>query len=153
MAYSPIAFTAANYRDYKFNWLKAYEPGTTTPKVMATDLTLGTLIAKAEINIDGFIISAGGALITPYIDNSYDLWLFPTEALADANDTNSALRLADNITGAASAGEAGGPILQFDQVISESFTVSAGSNALSISPTIANGAVVTVPVNSVYVIL
>jgi len=102
MAYSPIAFTAANYRDYKFNWLKAYEPGTTAPKVMATDSTLGTLIAKAEINIDGFIISAGGALITPYIDGSYDLWLFPTEAEADANDTSSALRLADNITGAIS---------------------------------------------------
>ena len=103
MAYSPIAFTAANYRDYKFNWLKAYEPGTTTPKVMATDSTLGTLIAKAEINIDGFIISAGGALITPYIDGSYDLYVFPTGAEADANDTSSALRLADNITGSSEA--------------------------------------------------
>ena len=106
MAYSPIAFTAANYRDYKFNWVKAYEPGTTTPKVMATDSTLSIFIAKAEVNIDGFIISAGGALITPYVDGTYDLYMFPTEAEADANDTSSALRLADNITGAADLAEA-----------------------------------------------
>lgn len=99
MAYSPIAFTAANYRDYKNWWLKAYEPSTTTPKSIATDSTLATLIAKAELNKDGFIVSAGGALIIPYIDDAYDLWLFPTEAEADANDTSNALRLADNITG------------------------------------------------------
>jgi hypothetical protein len=103
MAYSPIAFTAANYRDYKNYWLKAYEPGSTTPKVIATDSTLGTLIAKAQINVDGFIISSGEALITPYVDGSYDLWLFPTAAEADANDTSSALRLADNITGSSEA--------------------------------------------------
>tara|TARA_R110000772_G_scaffold268735_1_gene398398 strand:+ start:3074 stop:4984 length:1911 start_codon:yes stop_codon:yes gene_type:complete len=101
MAYSPIAFTAANYRDYKFNWIKAYEPGTTTPKVMATDGTLATLIAKAEINVDGFIVSAGGALIIPFIEGSYDLYMFKKEADADANDTSEAVRLADNIKGAA----------------------------------------------------
>ena len=101
MSYSPIAFTAVNYKDYKFNWLKAYESGTTTPKSMATDPTLGTLIAKAQISVDGFIISASGALITPLIDDSYDLWLFPTEAAADANDTSSALRFANDATGVA----------------------------------------------------
>ena len=101
MAYSPIAFTAVNYRDYKFNWLKAYEPGTTTPKAMGTDSTLGALISKAQVNIDGFFVSAGGTLITPYVDGTYDLWLFPTEAEAEANDTSSALRLADAVTGAA----------------------------------------------------
>ena len=99
MAYSPIAFTAPNYRDYKNEWIKAYEPGTTTPKDMATDSTLMTFIAKAQLNQDGFIVSAGGALIIPYIDGAYDLWLFPTEAEADANDTSNALRIADNITG------------------------------------------------------
>ena len=99
MAYSPIAFTAPNYRDYKNEWIKAYEPGTTTPKNMATDSTLATFIAKAQLNQDGFIVSAGGALIIPYIDGAYDLWLFPTEAEADANNTSNALRLADNIVG------------------------------------------------------
>lgn len=101
MAYSPIAFTAPNYRDYNNWWLKAYEPGTTTPKPegMATDSTLTTFIAKAQLSADGFIISAGGALIIPYIDGTYDLWLFPTEAEADANDTSNALRFADKVTG------------------------------------------------------
>jgi pectate lyase len=102
MAYSPIAFTAPNYRDYKNNWIKAYEPGTTTPKAMATDSTLGTLIAKAQLNIDGFIVSAGDALIIPYIDGAYDLWLFPSEAEADSNDTSNAIRLADNVIGSVS---------------------------------------------------
>ena len=104
MAYSPISFIASNYRDYKNNWLKAYEPGTTTPKVMATDSTLSTLISKAELNIDGFIVSAGQALIIPYIDGFYDLWLFPTEPEADANDTSNALRVADNLIGVNGAG-------------------------------------------------
>lgn len=99
MAYSPISFIASNYRDYKYQWLKAYEPGTTTPKVMATDSTAATTIAKAQLNINGFIVTAGSALFIPFIDGAYDLWLFPTEAQADANDTSSALRLADNITG------------------------------------------------------
>jgi len=66
---------------------------------MATDSTLATFIAKAQLNKDGFIVSAGGALIIPYIDGAYDLWLFPTEAEVDANDTSNALRIADNITG------------------------------------------------------
>lgn len=97
MAYAAIAFIAPNFRDYKNEWIKAYEPGTTTPKAMATDSTLGTLIAKAQLNADGFIVSASGALIIPYIDGSYDLWLFPSEAEADTNDTSNALRLADNV--------------------------------------------------------
>lgn len=99
MAYSPIAFTAPNYRDYKNEWIKPYEPGTTTPKAMATDSTIATLISKAQLNKDGFIVSAGDALIIPYIDGAYDLWLFPTAAEADSNDTSNALRIADNITG------------------------------------------------------
>jgi hypothetical protein len=106
MAYSPIAFTAANYRDYKNYWLKAYEPGTTTPVVMATDSTLSTFISKSEVNVDGFLISAGNALIIPHVNGTYDLWLFPTEVEAEANDTSNALRLADSITGAADLAEA-----------------------------------------------
>ena len=100
MAFSPIAFTAPNYRDYKNDWVKAYEPGTTTPKVFALESDGGTQVAKLEINKDGFLVSAGAALVIPYIDGAYDLWMFPTEAEADANDTSNALRIADNITGA-----------------------------------------------------
>ena len=101
MAYSPIAFTAPNYRDYNNDWLKAYEPGTTTPKVMALEANGGTPVAMLQLNADGFIVSAGNALVIPYINGAYDLWLFPTSTAAAANDTSNAVRLADNITGVA----------------------------------------------------
>jgi hypothetical protein len=97
MAYSPIALVAPNYRDYKNEWLKAYEPGTTTPKIIALDSGATITVAKVQLNADGFLKSASGTLVIPYIDGSYDLWLFPTEAEADANDTINAEKLADNI--------------------------------------------------------
>jgi len=99
MALSPIAFIAPNYRDFKTYWLKAYSPGTTTPKTMALDSAGVVTVAKMELNKDGFLESAGGALVIPYIDGFYDAWLFPTEAEADANDTINAERVADNIIG------------------------------------------------------
>ena len=97
MAYFAIAFIAPNYRDYKNQWLKAYEPGTTTPKSMALDSAAAVTVAKLQLNADGFLKSAGDALVIPYIDGAYDLWLFPTSAEADANDTSSAVRVADDI--------------------------------------------------------
>ena len=97
MAYFAIAFIAPNYRDYKNQWLKAYEPGTTTPKAMALDSAAATTVAKLQLNADGFLKSAGDALVIPYIEGAYDLWLFPTSAEADANDTSSAIRVADDI--------------------------------------------------------
>ena len=97
MAYFAIAFIAPNYRDYKNQWLKAYEPGTTTPKSMALDSAASVTVAKLQLNADGFLKSAGDALVIPYIEGSYDLWLFPTSAEADANDTSSAIRVADDI--------------------------------------------------------
>lgn len=66
---------------------------------MAIDSAGGTAIAKSELNADGFPTTAGGTIIILFIDGAYDLWLFPTEADADANDTTNALRLADNLTG------------------------------------------------------
>lgn len=100
MSFSPIAFIAPNYRDYKNEWLKAYEPGTTTPKTMSLDSIGTTLVAKLQLNKDGFIVSAGGALVIPYIDGPYDLWLFPSDVEADNNDTSNALRVADDIINA-----------------------------------------------------
>lgn len=97
MAFSLIAFISPNYRDNKNEWLKAYEPGTTTPKAMALDSGGVTQVAKLQLNADGFLVSAGDALVIPYIDGSYDLWLFPTDAEADANNTTNAIRLADDI--------------------------------------------------------
>ena len=105
MAYFAIAFIAPNYRDYKNQWLKAYEPGTTTPKAMALDSAAATTVAKLQLNADGFLKSAGDALVIPYIEGAYDLWLFPTSAEADANDTSSAVRVADDINASGSGGE------------------------------------------------
>jgi hypothetical protein len=102
MSYAPIAYTIPQYENYPNYWMKAYNQGTTTPKTggMATDSTGGTTAAKYELNANGFPVTAGAALIIPYINGSYDLWLFPTEAEADANDTSSAIQIADNILGA-----------------------------------------------------
>ncbi len=100
MAFSPISFVAINYDGFKNYWLKAYEQGETTPLPMALESDGGTQVAKLEVNKDGFLESAGGALVIPYIDSAYDLFLFPTEAEADANNTTNAEQVADNITGA-----------------------------------------------------
>lgn len=104
MAFSPIAFVAPNYRDYKEYWLKAYIPDTTTPKAMALDSETSILVAKAQLNKDGFIVSDGGALVIPYIEGVYDLWLFPTATDADNNNTASAIRVAENMTAIGSDG-------------------------------------------------
>ena len=97
MAYASIASIAPQFENYPNYWLKAYEQGTTTPKVMATDSTGATTASKFEINTNGFIVTAGAALVIPYIDGAYDLWLFSTAALADANTTGGAIQLADNV--------------------------------------------------------
>ncbi len=56
-------------------------------------------LQKLELNADGFLKSAGGTLVIPYIDGAYDAYLFPTEAEAENNITTNAERVADNITG------------------------------------------------------
>lgn len=114
MAFSPTSFLSVNYRDFKNYWLKVYEPGTTTPKVMAIDSTGTPTVAKFELNKDGFIESAGGALVIPFVDDSYDAWLFPTEPEADANDTTNAERIADNITGVNGIGSNNANVKTFD---------------------------------------
>ena len=113
MALSATSFLAPQFQAYKFYWLKFYEPGTTTPKSIATDISGTTLVAKAQVNNSGFIETAGNAVFIPFIDGFYDAYLFPTEAAADANDTINAERIADNIVGALSI-DIGGIQLSFD---------------------------------------
>ena len=127
MSFSPIAFIAPNYRDYKNDWLKAYQPGTTTPKSMSLNSEATVLSLSLEVNKDGFLISAGGALVIPYINGDYDLWLFPSKAEADANDTANALRLADNIN--ASTGVTGAGAIFAEETI----TLSAGQTTVAFS--------------------
>lgn len=98
MAFAPVSVIASHYKDFSGYWLKAYIPGTTTPKTMAIDSAGSGSAAKFELNVNAFFVTSGGAIVNPHIDGPYDLWLFPTEAEADANDTSNAERLADNLT-------------------------------------------------------
>ena len=97
MAFAPIALTTPQYEDFPNQFLKAFIQGTTTPLAMATDATGGTTLAKAELDATGFPITAGSARFIPFIDGDYDLWLFPTAAEADANDTTNAIQFADDL--------------------------------------------------------
>jgi hypothetical protein len=70
---------------------------------MSTDSGGATTVAKAEISAGGivpigFIKTAGNVIFIPYFDEAYDLWLFPTEAEADANDTSNAIQVADDMS-------------------------------------------------------
>ena len=123
MSLSPIAFIAPNYRDFSTWWLKAYQPSTTTPKTMSLDISGSTLVSKLQLNSDGFLIASGGSLVIPYIDNPYDLWLFPSEAEADNNDTSNAKRVADNIKASSTNGSF--TINSTTELIASSFDVSA----------------------------
>ena len=100
MALSATSFLTPQFQDYKSYWLKFYLPGGTTPKSMATAATGGALIGKAQVKNKGFLETAGGTVFIPFVDGFYDAYLFPTEVAADANDTSSAVRIADNIKGA-----------------------------------------------------
>jgi len=66
---------------------------------MALDSEGIVTVAKLQLNADGFLVSAGNALVIPYIDGNYDAFLFRTEAEADTDDINNAIQVADNITG------------------------------------------------------
>lgn len=103
MSYAAIAYITPQYEDFANNWLKAYEPATTTAKLMSHDGG-STTAAKYELDSQGFPITSGNVRIIPYIDGAYDLWLFATEADADANTTGNAIQVADDITAPSVAG-------------------------------------------------
>lgn len=102
MALAPVAYFSDPLEDYPNQFIKFFEQGTTTPLSMATDSTGGTTLAKAEISGGGtvpigFIKTAGDAIFIPWVDGDYDLWIFPTAAEADANDTSNAIQIANDI--------------------------------------------------------
>jgi|GEM_PF-3666979 len=94
MAYAPIAGIIPQYDEQDGWFLKFYQPNTTNPISMATDSTGGTLLDKAELDVDGFITTDGTTLFIPHLDQVYDAYLFPTAAEADSNDTINAKRVA-----------------------------------------------------------
>ncbi len=132
MALAPVAYIAPNYRDYKSYWLKFYVPSTTTPKTMSTNESGDVLIIKAELNKDGFPVTAGGAIFIPYVDGNYDAFLFRTEQEADDNETSSAVRVADNIS---AGGDSNGI---FVDAKSETVTLINGQTLVELSSVDAN---------------
>jgi len=100
MAFVAIAGTLPQYEDFPNYWMQAYEQGTTTKKVMANDSAPTTTFARLELDAQGFPNTTGNARLIPFIDGSYDLWLFPTEQEAIDDNTSNAIQLADNITNA-----------------------------------------------------
>ncbi len=102
MALAPVAYFSDPLEDYANQFIKFYEQGTVTPVAMATDSGGLTTLAKAEISGGGavpigFIKTAGDVIFIPWLAIAYDLWIFPTGAEADANDTSNAIQIADNI--------------------------------------------------------
>lgn len=102
MALAPVQQISTPFEDFPSYWLKGYAQGTLNAISMATDSTGGTLIARAEISAGGtvpigFIKTAGDAIFIPYYSEAYDLYLFPTAAEADADDTANAVQVADNM--------------------------------------------------------
>ena len=97
MTYAPIAAIIPQYDEQSGFYLKFYQPSTTTPISMATDSTGATLLAKCQLDNDGFPTTDGTQLFIPCVDQDYDAYLFPSAALADANDTTNAKRVAQNI--------------------------------------------------------
>lgn len=100
MAFVAIAGTIPQYEDFPNWWMQAYEQGTTTKKVMANDSVPTTTFARLELDSQGFPNTTGNTRLIPFIDGSYDLWLFPTEQEAIDDDTSNAIQLADNIENA-----------------------------------------------------
>lgn len=97
MAFAPIALTIPQYEDFPGHWIKFFFAGTTNPKKMATDFTGDTQLSRAQLNSSGFPTTDGRTLFIPFVEDSYDLFLFPTEAAAADGKTTNAIRLANNI--------------------------------------------------------
>lgn len=100
MTWYPIELAVIQYEDaggnpYSGAVLKAYEAGTTTPAVLATDATGGTTVGSVALNASGNPVVSGNVVI-PHIDRSYKLVLYPSQAAADAN--SGATWTIDNLT-------------------------------------------------------
>ena len=96
MSYAPIAAIIPQYDEQTGYFLKFYVPNTTTPASMATDSTGATLLAKCQLDNDGFPTTDGTQLFIPHVNQSYDAYLFPSENEANNNDTVNAKKVAHN---------------------------------------------------------
>ena len=90
MAYLPIAGAALQYMNestgllFDGGVLKGYKAGTSTPLQMATDAAGGTLVDDMPLNSAGYSTVSGNMQI-PHFNEDYKLFLYPTQAAANAN--------------------------------------------------------------------
>ena len=81
-------------------WLIAFEAGTSTLTNMASDASGSNASSRYETNSNGYIVTSGGAVIRPFVEEEVKLALVPTEAEAIAGDTTNAVwPTVDNVKG------------------------------------------------------
>lgn len=78
--------------------IKFYGPGTTTPLAVATDNTGGTTATNFLLNTEGYATNSGN-IIVPHVEQNYKLALYLNQADADADATDSAEYIIDNLKG------------------------------------------------------
>lgn len=79
---------------------KFYEAGTTTPLTMSTNTTGSPTTVEFITDTQGFFTLSGSRVI-PHTQSDYKIVLYENQTDADANDTGSAVYVADNIQGTA----------------------------------------------------
>ena len=102
MAFLPAANLSTSFEQYPGRWVKFFVQSSTTPLSMSIDSTGDTLLSRAEISAGGsvdigFLKTAGGSIFIPYLNQSYDAFIFATSQEADVGDTSSAIQIADNV--------------------------------------------------------
>lgn len=95
---SPISYINKNYKKYAGWWVKAYQPFTSTSKPIWFEAVEITSVDKIQISEDGFFKNLDGENTTLYLDEYFDLYLFETEELADADLFEFAYKIASDVT-------------------------------------------------------
>lgn len=102
MAWKPISGTAPQYEINGVaavdHYLKFYAAGTTTPINMATDSTGGTMLAKSQLDANGFPLNGSAAIFIPHIPQKYKIVLYANATDADANTFGNALFNIDGLS-------------------------------------------------------
>lgn len=108
MSWTPISNTEPQYEENNVAasgfYIKFYAAGTTTPISMATDSTGGTLLAKAQLDTQGYPINGSSAIFIPHINQRYKLVLFRNATDADNNNIANAAWDVDNLDPVLTAG-------------------------------------------------
>ena len=99
MAFTPISNTEPQYEENNIAasgfYIKFYESGTNTPISMATDSTGGTLLAKCQLDSQGYPINGSSAIFIPHIDQKYKIVLYRNATDADNNTFANAAWVVD----------------------------------------------------------